>query len=223
MPSNKLASICRGCSLLDNAFRLIKIGLTPGITELQLKHKINTFLKKSGAESFAFPSIVAFGNHTGNIHHRPTNRKLTNNQIIMVDIGIKINGWCCDATRMFFLGKAKPVWLKTYRLVLKAQQNALKRLRGGQTNSSEVDLAARKYFPIPHSIGHGLGKKIHDNPKINPQSKGMIKPNDIITVEPGRYFPGRFGIRIEDSVLKTAASYRLLTKFPKTLDKISNV
>ena len=120
----------------------------------------------------------------------------------MIDIGVKINGYCSDETRMFFVGKPKPIWLKIYRLVLKAQLAA-------------VDQAARQFFPIPHSVGHGLGKIIHDRPKINPNSKDLIKPGDIFTIEPGRYFPGRFGIRIEDTVLKTKTGYRLLTQFPK--------
>lgn len=221
LPS-KLDSIRRGSQLLDQAFKFTKPRLLPGKTERQIKRQINQFLKKSGAQGLAFPTIVAFGNHTANIHHQPASRRLSRNQIIMIDIGVKINGWCSDETRMFFVGRPKPIWLKTYRLVLKAQRVALSHLGGDRMGSSEVkaskvDAAARKFFPIPHSVGHGLGKIIHDRPKINPQSKDMVKPGDIITIEPGRYFPGRFGVRIEDTVLKTKTGYRLLTKFPKTL------
>ncbi len=216
MPS-KLASISHGCSLLDQAFAFIKPRLIPGQTEIQIKRQINNWLKNAGAQGFAFPTIVAFGNHTANIHHRPTARRLTMNQIIMIDIGVKINGWCSDETRMFFVGRSKPAWIKTYRLVLKAQTAAIKHLRGGRMDSSEVDAAARKFFPIPHSVGHGLGKIIHARPKINPKSQDIIKPGDIFTIEPGRYFPGRFGVRIEDTVLKTKTGFWLLTKFPKKL------
>ena len=216
----KLASISRGCARLDQALTFIKPRLLPGKTERQIKRQINNFLKSSDSQGLAFPTIVAFGNHTANIHHKPNLRKLTNNQIIMIDLGVKINGYCSDETRMFFLGKPKPEWLKTYRLVLKAQTLTLKPLRGGRMDSSEVDSIARKIVQFPHSLGHGLGKIIHDKPKINPRSKDTIKPGDIITIEPGRYFPGRFGIRIEDSVFKTATGYRLLTHFPKTPDKI---
>lgn len=214
LPS-KLTSISRGCQLLDQALAFIKPRLIPGKTELQIKRQLNHWLKQHGAQSFAFPTIVAFGNHTANIHHKPTTRKLARNQIIMIDLGVKINGWCSDETRMFFSGKPKPVWLKTYKLVLKAQQSSLSHTRCVKIEAAIVDAAARKFFPIPHSVGHGLGKKIHDRPKINPQSKDVIKPGDIITIEPGRYFPGRFGVRIEDTVLKTKSGYRLLTKYPK--------
>lgn len=222
LPS-KLESIKRGCALLDQALAFIKPRLFSGKTEIQIKWQINRFLKQAGAQSFAFPTIVAFGNHTANIHHKSTNRHLGRNQIVMVDVGVKINGWCCDETRMFFVGKPKAIWLKTYQLVLKAQTAATFHLRGGKLSASEVDAAARKFFPIPHSVGHGLGKKIHDRPKINPKSKDTIKPGDIITIEPGRYFKNRFGIRIEDSVLKTKTGFRLLTHFSKTLDEISNI
>lgn len=216
----KLRAIERGCRLLDQASAFIRPRLIPGKTEQQIKRQLDYFLKKSGAQGFAFPTIVAFGNHTAHIHHKPTGRKLTNNQIVMIDIGVKINGYCSDATRMFFVGRPKPEWLKTYRLVLKAQESALYHLRGdrigsSKVNASEVDQAARKIVTFPHALGHGLGKKIHDNPKINPKSKFLIKPGDIITIEPGRYFPGRFGVRIEDSILKTKTGYRLLTNFPK--------
>lgn len=91
---------------------------------------------------------------------------------------------------------------------------------GGRKDSSEVDRAARKIVQFPHSLGHGLGRKVHDRPKINPKSKDIIKPGDIITIEPGCYFKNRFGIRIEDSVLKTKTGFRLLTKFPKDLKSV---
>lgn len=226
MPS-KLRSIEYGGRLLDQSLAFIRPRLHPGISEIQIKRRINYFLNRSGAQGFAFPAIVAFGSHTANIHHKPTDRRLTQNQIVMIDIGIKINGWCSDITRMFFIGKPKPIWLKTYRLVLKAQTAALKHLGGDRMGSSEVkaaevDAAARKFFPIPHAVGHGLGKKIHANPKINPNSKHIIKPGDIFTIEPGRYCPGRFGVRIEDSLLKTKTGYRLLTNFPKDVRSISS-
>jgi Xaa-Pro aminopeptidase len=218
MVKNKLASISLGCSLLDKAYGFIKERLLPGKTEIQIKRQINNFLKKSGAEGFAFPTIVAFGNHTANIHHKPSKRKLTKNQVVMIDMGIKINGWCCDETRMFFIGTPKSEWIKTYNLVLKAQQTAILRLKGAKVSAAIIDKTARKFFPIPHSVGHGLGKVIHDKPKINPHSKHLIKPGDIFTIEPGHYFQNRFGIRIEDSILKTKSGYRLLTKFPKSLE-----
>ncbi|MDZ4229165.1 MAG: M24 family metallopeptidase [Patescibacteria group bacterium] len=217
---SKLTSINLGCRLLDLALNFIKPRLLPGKTELQIKRQINSFLKSSGAQGFAFPTIVAFGNHTANIHHKPTNRKLTNNQIVMIDIGVKINGWCCDITRMFFVGQPKPIWLKTYRQVLRAQQKAIFHLRGGKLDASAVDAVARKIIQFPHSLGHGLGKKIHGRPKIGPKSKDIIKPDDVITIEPGYYLKNRFGIRIEDTLLKTATGYRPLTKFPKSLQSL---
>jgi Xaa-Pro aminopeptidase len=220
MAKNKLASISLGCSLLDKVYGFIKERLLPGKTEIQIKRQINNFLKKSGAEGFAFPMIVAFGSHTANIHHKPSKRKLTNNQIVMIDMGIKINGYCSDETRMFFVGKPKSTWVKTYNLVLSAQKKAISLLKQERVPAASLDLAARKFFPIPHSVGHGLGKVIHDNPKINPQSKYLIKPGDIFTIEPGRYIPGRFGARIEDSILKTKSGFRLLTKFPKRLKSV---
>jgi Xaa-Pro aminopeptidase len=215
-----LASISHGCSLLDQAFEFIQPNLVAGKTELQIKKLINNYLKKAGAEGFAFPTIVAFGNHTGNIHHKPSKRKLIKNQIVMIDMGVKINGYCSDETRMFFVGKPKPVWVKTYHQVLKAQGQAITKLKQQSAKAKDVDATARKSFSIPHSVGHGLGKIIHDSPKINPVSKDLIKPGDIFTIEPGRYFKNRFGIRIEDSILKTKSGYKTLTKFPKDLKSV---
>lgn len=220
---NKLSSVARGCQLLDQALTFIKPHLVPGVSEVQIKNKLNIWLKNHGGGGFAFPTIVAFGRHSANIHHKPTDRQLTNNQIVLIDLGVKINGWCSDETRMFFVGRPKPAWLKTYRLVLKAQHAALSHLGGGRQDSSEVDAAARKIVQFPHALGHGLGRRVHSRPKIKPNSRDVIKPGDIFTLEPGCYFKNRFGIRLEDTVLKTQTGYRLLTLFPKDLDKVSNV
>jgi len=219
---NKSVSISRACRLLDQSLNFIQTRLKPGVTEIQIKRQLNNFLKSAGAGGFAFPTIVAFGNHTAGIHHRAANRKLINNQIVMIDCGVKVNGWCSDITRMFFIGKPKPVWLKTYRLVLTAQQQAINALKQPTVPAKLIDSIPRKFFPIPHSVGHGLGKIIHADPKINPRSRFLIKPGDIFTIEPGRYLPGRFGVRIEDSILKTKTGYRLLTKFPKDVRSISS-
>ena len=231
--TSKLTSIAASCRLLDQALYFIKPLLTPGKTEQQIKRQINRFLKKSGAQGFAFPTIVAFGNHTANIHHRPTNRKLTTNQIVMIDIGVKVGGYCSDATRMFFAGKTQPSWAIAYRQVLHAQQIALNHLRHSGSgrkdspgvNGAEVDQTVRHYFKkfnldrhFIHGLGHGIGRAIHQFPRLNPKAKHqVVKPGDVITVEPGLYFKNRFGIRIEDTVLKTRSGYRLLTKFPKDL------
>lgn len=219
---SKLKAITLGCHILDQALENIKPQLIPGRSERQIKAMLNRGFKKAGVKRLAFPTIVAFGNHTANIHHQPTNRRLKDNQIIMIDIGVRISGYCSDITRMFFIGRPKPIWLKTYQSVLSAQLKAIKALNQPQVQAKLIDSIPRRRFPIPHSVGHGLGKKIHDNPKINPQSKDIVRSGDIITIEPGRYFPGRFGVRIEDSLLKTKTGYRLLTKFPKDVRSLSS-
>ena len=127
------------------------------------------------------------------------------------------------------MGKPKKEWLKTYNQVLTAQEKALKYLRIPTVLGRELDSIARNYFKslkldkhFIHSLGHGIGRWIHQAPRISPKAKHqVVKPGDVITIEPGLYFKNRFGIRIEDTVVKTKTGFKYLTHFPKDLKSVS--
>lgn len=177
------------------------------VSEKQIAGIIDMTMKSAGAEDYAFPSIVAFGENTAYPHHIPTDRILRSNDIALFDIGAKYNGYCFDSTRTFIFTNQEVK--KIYEIVLQAQLEAIDSVRDGIL-ASEVDAIARrviektgygKYFI--HSTGHGVGVEIHENPSISMNSKEILKENMVITVEPGIYIKGRYGVRIEDTVIVT--------------------
>jgi Xaa-Pro aminopeptidase len=158
--------------------------------------------------------------------------------MVLIDIGCVVGGLRSDITRTFFVGKPKAIWTKTYLQVLAAQEKALKALKAPTIGGQQLDVVARNYFKrlkldrhFIHGLGHGIGKWIHQHPKISPKSNATIKPGDVITIEPGLYFStkgrsasggkNRFGIRIEDTVVKTKNGFTYLTHFPKDLKSVT--
>jgi len=232
----KILNIEKACNLTDKAFNYILGKIKEGISEKELALKIEFFIKRHGSD-IAFPPIVAFGKNSSFPHHVPTfNSQLsTLNSIVLLDFGAKLNGYCSDMTRTVFFGKPTTEQKRMYQTVLKAQQKAIEyivtHLEGGSPKrseghdsfevdsikASEVDKIARDYivsqgFPtIPHSLGHGIGRKVHEPPKLSPKSKDTLKPGMVFTIEPGIYLPGFGGVRIEDVVL-LEKPYRILTK-----------
>ncbi|MCK4589244.1 MAG: M24 family metallopeptidase [Nanoarchaeota archaeon] len=212
----KLKYVKKACQATDQIFnKLIKNFHFK--TEIEVADFILNEIKKKSLKP-AFPMIVASERNHHHIHHYPKKHKLSGFTII--DFGVKYKGFCSDMTRTLFIGKPKKQDLKLYNLVLKTQQNCLKRIKIGQPYK-DLDIYARtqlqpyqKYFK--HTLGHGLGRKIHQKPKISPHSKDKAKFGDIITIEPGLYKKNNFGIRIEDTVY-LGKKTQILTKSPRKL------
>ena len=225
---DKISSIKKACKITDQAFEFILKKVGPGITEKELAREINKFIYKQNAK-LAFPTIVAFGKNSSEIHHKPTNKKLINkSQFIMFDFGAKFNDYCTDMSRTIVFGKPTPEQKKIYSTVLTAQELAIKQLNNLTIKKKiikayEIDKVARDYIfrkgfdPIPHSLGHGVGKKVHENPKISPVSADILKIGDIFTIEPGIYIKNFGGVRIEDVFVLTKKGVKPLTHSPKAL------
>jgi len=201
--------------------------LTIGIGEVKFSKLIISELKQGGVKALAFEPIVAFGQGAADVHHVPTKNKLQIGDTVMLDFGTTINGYCSDMTRTFFFGEPAKRQAKIYADVLQAQELALKKLKAGHRNCGEIDYATRSYlgkkYPrraFPHGLGHGVGTAIHEWPTLKPNSKDILKPNMIITIEPGLYFKNWGGIRIEDMVVITKHNVTDLTKFPKDLKSV---
>src|SRR3989344_3942404 len=166
----------------------------------------------------AFPPLVVSGNNFLEIHHKSNNTKLKG--FVIVDFGVKVNGYCSDITRMLYVGKPTKDEIKLFNSVLRVYENCIKNLKIG-TDYCDLDLNAiidfgeyKKYFE--HSLGHGVGKKIHQEPWINIKSKDVVKENDVITIEPGIYSEN-FGIRVEDTILIRKNNIEILTPMKKGL------
>lgn len=222
---DKLSSIKKACSLTDQAFELSLKKIKIGTTEKELAKEIKKFIISKNAK-LAFPTIIAFGRNAYEIHHKPTNLKLKKNHgFILLDLGAKVNGYCADMSRTVFFGKADKKQRKIYQTVLEAQEKAMKKIKAG-IKAYEIDKIARDYIikkgfdPIPHSLGHGVGKKVHENPKISPVSPHIIENGTIFTIEPGIYIKGYGGVRIEDVYYLNKGKLIQLTKSPKNLVEI---
>lgn len=231
----EIAAIKKATKITDFAFsHFLKI-LKPGLAEVELAWEIEKFIRQKGAE-LSFPSIVASGPNSSVPHHTTGRRKFKDKDIILIDFGGKVEGYCSDMTRVVFLGKATREQKKVYQTVLESQKLVIEHLGGGRMDSSEVkspgikaryiDKVAHHYitslgYPtIPHGVGHGVGLSGHELPRLSPKSKDILKEGMIFTVEPGIYLSGEFGIRLEDLVVLTPSGPQILTKSPKTITEL---
>ena len=199
----EMHNITKACNITDDCFKHILEYIKPGITEKQIAKEIEDYYNKH-ADGISFDTIVASGENTSKPHAVPTNRKIQNEDIITIDMGCKVNGYCSDMTRTFFVGKileeAKPI----YDLVLKNQIQTLKDYKDGMSTrlvSKMVENDFRLHnYDLIHSLGHGVGLEIHEPPYISYKNDTLLKENMVVTDEPGIYVPGKFGVRIEDTV-----------------------
>lgn len=226
--NEEIDKIRKACKLADKTFEYILGKIKLGITEKELAKKINSFIRKNGA-SLSFRTIVAFGKNSSEIHHKTTLRKLKKGDIVMFDLGAKLDGYCSDITRTLFFGKATEEQKKVYQTVLKSHELAIQQFNNitikqlKNIKASEVDKVARNYivsqgYPtIPHSLGHGVGKIVHSGFKLSPKSKTILRTGMVFSIEPGIYLKGKFGVRIEDLVVLKENGIEVLTNSPKEL------
>jgi Xaa-Pro aminopeptidase len=192
--------------------------VNPGLTERQIALKLEGFVKSHGAE-FSFPPIIASGPNSCYPHAKVTDRIVRNNENVLLDFGIDLNGYKSDLTRNFFLGRITPRVVQVFDALTLAQREAISLIKPGVA-CAQVDLQARKvlrkfglakYFG--HSLGHGVGLDIHEGPRLSSQSPSILEAGMIVTVEPGVYIPGEFGIRVEDMVLVTKEGCEVLSGY----------
>ncbi|UCG35537.1 MAG: aminopeptidase P family protein [Candidatus Omnitrophota bacterium] len=186
------------------------------MTEKQMRIEIEKFLKLKGDNEIAFGPIVAAGKNSALPHYLCGNKRL-NKGLVLVDLGSKYQGYCADLTRVFFWGKMPNLMRKIYDIVRKAQELSIKKIRAG-AKANEIDRAARNYIAkkgfakyFIHNTGHGLGLEVHEPPYLNSKNETRLKEGMVLTVEPGIYLPGKFGIRIEDMVLVKKGNAEVLS------------
>lgn len=206
--SEQINSITKACGAIEDAITYAFENIYEGITEREVREMIISRCKLLGAEGESFDTIVAFGENSAIPHHETGDRKLCFGDVILIDTGCKVKGYCSDITRTAVYKKASEDFIENYNLVLKANLEVEEKIKKGMT-TSDVDNIAREVFRkankekyFTHSTGHGIGLEIHEYPYLSSKRKGeMLKNNMVFTVEPGLYFNGKYGIRIEDTVI----------------------
>ncbi len=211
----ELSLIKEAHTLTETAFDRAEELLESGITEKELSAEMVYFLKKS-ADSEAFPPIVLFGERTSLPHGRPTERRLRGNELVLLDLGAKVGGYCSDITKTIFFGEVDQKWYQIRDLISRIQKEAVGKINPG-VPCSQTDKLVRKRLKeagylnaFLHNTGHGVGLEVHEQPVIGPKSKKILKRGMVITLEPGVYLPGEGGIREELMVMVTNEGGKIL-------------
>ncbi len=220
----EIKKIERACEIGDSCLKEIVPLIKIGITEKEIAFKMEMWIKEHGYD-LAFDPIIAIDANSAVAHYntKEGEGKVVNGSIILLDYGVKYKDYLSDMTRMLFLGRPKEDVAHTYNMLLHAQEEAIIRL--SKTDSlKEIDEVCRKllvdnHLPsYPHSTGHGVGLEIHEYPKVSMHSQDTKKENQVITVEPGVYFSGKWGMRIEDTVvIDHKLQPKISTKISKAL------
>ena len=204
---------------LEHALGIIRVG----VTEKELALAIDFFMLKNGAQAVSFETIAISGANTSKPHGVPTDKKIERGDFVTMDFGAVVNGYHSDMTRTVAVGEVSDAQAEVYETVLAAHLRALDILKAG-VKCSDADACARVYINekgygdyFRHSLGHGVGLEIHEKPNLSPKSEQVLEVGNIVTVEPGIYIPGKFGVRIEDMATITKFSCENLTKFAKDL------
>ncbi len=206
-----------GCELFEAILPMME----SGVAETAVAGELEFLARQRGAEGMSFETIVASGTRSALPHGRATGAKLPRKGFVTLDFGVILNGYCSDMTRTVHLGGASRDERMAYEAVLEAQETAVSAVKPGAT-CGEVDEAARsvlrkagraKFFT--HSTGHGVGLEIHEQPRVAADQPMRLEPGMVITIEPGIYMPGKFGIRIEDMVAVTKTGGQVLTPVTK--------
>jgi len=220
---SELAVMQAAADLISNVVGGLIKAIKPGISELELAGKIEYGIKLGGGSGPSFDTIVASGPRSAWAHAQPSPKKLGKNELVVLDQGAILRGYCSDLTRTVFVGKAPKRVRDLYNAVLEAQQAAKAAIRPGVTCGA-VDSAARsvltkrslaRYFT--HSTGHGLGLEVHEKPRLGRGDKTVLQEGMVVTVEPGVYLEGLGGIRIEDDVVVTGNGCTDLTSTSREL------
>ena len=219
----EILAIRKACNITAEAFRAILPKIREGMTEKELQIELDFTMLKLGADTTAFDTIIAAGEHGSLPHAIPGNRAIRQGDMITMDFGAKVGNYCADMTRTVALGKPSEEMRRIYDTVLRAQMMCEDALSAGK-NCYDIDKLARDYIDargyagrFGHGLGHSVGIDIHEEPRLSPSCQEILKAGVVITVEPGVYVPGVGGVRIEDTCLVRENGCEALTDADKQL------
>ncbi len=203
---DEIKKLIKSSKLADKCYRYICKVIRPGMTEKKVAKLMEKFMLDNGASGLSFDTIVGSGPNSSKIHSSPSNRTIKYGDIVQLDFGCIVDGYCSDCSRVLFIGKVNPEYKRIYYIVYKAQMAGINNFKRGmsasQVDSLSRDVIKSKGYNFNHAVGHGVGTLVHEDPVISPKNTNdIIKNNMCITIEPGIYLENEFGIRIEDTCI----------------------
>lgn len=215
--------IAGAAAIADAAFEHILGVLKPGVSEGEIALELEYHMRRHGSEEMPFAPIIASGPNGARPHAIPGERRLENGDLVVMDFGARVGGYCSDMTRTVAIGAISDDKRRLYEVVLEANEAGLGAVRAGLP-CVEIDLAAREVIGrhglgdhFTHGLGHGVGLDVHEMPTVGPRSTQSLRRNAVVTIEPGVYVEGSAGVRIEDLVVVEESGHRRLTNAPKEL------
>ena len=215
--------ILRAAHVATRALEVTLPQIRPGMTELSVAGALEKALRDEGSEGFPFPSIVASGPRSALPHARSSTRTIERGDLLLMDYGAEVQGYCSDVTRTVVVGRASELHREVYGVVQAANERAASGVRAGMTGR-DADAIARQYIDrsgygelFGHSLGHGIGLEVHESPRLARTAEGVLPVGAVVTIEPGIYRPGWGGVRIEDDVVLGEDGPHILTQFPREL------
>ncbi len=224
---HEIERIEAAASIGDAAFEYIYGRITPGAREIDLALSLELFIRENGAESVAFEPIVASGSNSSKPHATVSTRRLEEGDLVVIDVGVRLRGYCSDATRTVVVGTASERQREVYAAVLRANEAALAAVRSGPSGADLHRIAMDSLIAdgfgdgFVHGLGHGVGLAVHELPSLSPRGRDSVRGGSVVTIEPGVYIPGWGGVRIEDLVVAEEGGCRVLTHAPKELLELS--
>jgi len=216
----EIAAIRRAAQVVSAAVPQVVAELAVGITERELSLRLREAILQAGGDDVSFEPVVAFGENSARAHAVPTERELAAGDIVLIDAGAKVDGYCSDMTRTVVFGEPTEKFIEIYQTVRQAQQAAMAAIMPG-AEAAEVDAQAREVIDnspyegsFGHSLGHGVGLEVHEGPRLGKNSEDVLEVGHVVTDEPGIYLPGWGGVRLEELVLVTEQGARPLTQAP---------
>lgn len=219
--AGEAARIRSACAIADAALEQVRPRLLDGPTEVEFSLELDAAMRRLGAEDVSFDTIVASGPNGAKPHHRPSERRIVEGDLVVIDFGALVDGYHSDMTRTVAVGDVGDERRRMLEVVLAAQEAGVQTVSAGAT-AVQVDAACRSVIDdagwgeaFLHSTGHGVGLDIHEEPRVSGRSAATLVAGHVVTVEPGVYLPGLGGVRIEDTVLVTEDGCDRLTLTPK--------
>ncbi len=221
--SEEKGKILEAQAIAEKAFDYVLGFIKEGVTEREIALTLDFFMLKNGAQAISFETIAVSGKNSSMPHGVPSDKKTEKGDFITMDFGAVVDGYHSDMTRTVAVGAVSSKQAQVYETVLSAQEKCLESLKAGVT-CKDADAAARDVIKsagygdfFGHGTGHGVGIEIHEAPRLSPKSGQTLKIGDVVTVEPGIYLPGEFGVRIEDMAYITENGFENMTKSEKSL------